>query len=45
MLSHSVVFVKKDKSMKPPPLTFSWEIYNFLKEQEQPPKVFCKKDL
>ena len=27
MLSYSVVFVKKDKSMKPPPMMFSWEVY------------------
>ena len=27
MLSYSMVFIKKTKSMKPPALMFSWEIY------------------
>ena len=31
MLSSLVTFIKK-KSIKPPPLTFSWEIYDILKQ-------------
>ena len=31
MLSYSMVFIKKTESMRPPPLMFSWEIYNFFK--------------
>ena len=34
MLSYSMVFFKKTKSMRPPPLMFSWEIYEFFKIAE-----------
>ena len=34
MLSYSVVFVKKINLMKPPPMMFSWEIYEFFKTVE-----------
>ena len=34
MLSYSMVFVKKTKSMRSPPLMFSWEIYEFFKIAE-----------
>ena len=31
MLSYSMTFIKKKKSMRPLPLMFSWEIYEFFK--------------
>ena len=34
MLSYSTVFIEKRKSMRPPPLMFSWEIYEFFKIAE-----------
>ena len=34
MLSYSMVFIKKTKSIGPPPLMFSWEIYEFFKIAE-----------
>ena len=40
ILLYSVVFIKKDKCIKPPPLMFSWECTNCLKQQKQPPRVF-----
>ena len=34
MLSHSMAFIKKAKSMRLPPLMISWEIYEFFKIAE-----------
>ena len=34
MLSYLMVFIKKTKSMRPLPLMFSWEIYEFFKIAE-----------
>ena len=34
MLSYSMVFIKKTKSMRSPPLMFSWEIYEVFKIAE-----------
>ena len=34
MLSYSMVFIKKAKFMRPSPLMFSWEIYEFFKIAE-----------
>ena len=34
MLSYSMVIINKTKSMGPPPLMFSWEIYEFFKIAE-----------
>ena len=34
MLSYSMAFIKKTKSVRPPPLIFSWEIYEFFKIAE-----------
>ena len=34
MLFYSMVFIKKRKCMRPPPLMFSWEIYEFFKISE-----------
>ena len=34
MLSYSMVFIKKTKSTRPPPLMFSWEMYEFFKIAE-----------
>ena len=34
MLSYSMVFIRKIKSMRPPPLMFSWEIYESFKIAE-----------
>ena len=34
MLSYLIVFIKKTKSMRPPPLMLPWEIYKFFKIAE-----------
>ena len=39
MLSYSMTFIKKTKSMRPPPLMFSWKIYKFLIIAEVAPEV------
>ena len=35
MLSYSMVFIRKTKSMRPPPLMLSWEIYELFKIAEE----------
>ena len=35
ILSYSMAFIKKAKSMRPPPLMYSWEIYEFFKITEE----------
>ena len=34
ILSYSMAFIKKTKSIRPPPLMFSWKIYDFFKIEE-----------
>ena len=34
MLSYSMASIKMAKSLRPPPLMFSWEIYEFFKIAE-----------
>ena len=42
ILSYSMAFIKKTKSMRPTPLMFSWEIYEFFKIAQAGTKL--KKD-
>ena len=43
ILSYSVAYIKKNESITPPPLMFSWRIYEFFKSSLR--SCFMKKTL